>query len=337
MIKGLQSKHPQNEWRRRYITALTFFSVAAFFGVIASLALGKGLLGLPSLLADGDLARQIVFEIRAPRAIAAIFMGQSLGLSGLLLQTHFRNPLADPYILGVSSGAALGAVVKLIFLSAAPIPLAVFAIAGGAGLVVIAWLVARGVRGDITITLLLSGVALSILAGSLLAISIMSARPGDLSMVIRWLMGTLAGAGFSESFLVMGTALIGLIIATYIGRELNALQLGSVVAYSIGVNVKRTQFIAVALATLLASVSVAVAGVIGFIGLIVPHMCRLISGGDVRKLIPLVSVAGAAILTWCDVLSRVALPSGELPIGAVTAVVGVPFFLWLMFRGRFLA
>jgi iron complex transport system permease protein len=337
LINGLQSNHPQNEWRKRYIIALTFFSVAAFFGVTASLVLGKGLLSLPSLLADGELARQIILEIRAPRMIAAIFIGLSLALSGLLLQTHFRNPLADPYILGVSSGAALGAVVKLIFLSAVPIPLAIFAIIGGAGLVVIAWLVARGVRGDITITLLLSGVALSILAGSLLAISIMSARPGELTMVIRWLMGTLAGAGFSESFLVMGTALFGMIIAMYLGRELNALHLGSVVAQSVGVNVKRTQFIAVALATLLASVCVAVAGVIGFIGLIVPHMCRLISGGDVRNLIPLVSIAGAAILIWCDVISRIALPSGELPIGAVTAVVGVPFFLWLMIKGRFLA
>lgn len=325
------------DWKRRGRRALTFFAVLSVAGAIVSLAAGKGATSLPALFGDPELLSQIVFDIRFPRILSAIFIGQSLALSGLLLQTTFRNPLADPYILGVSSGAALGAVVKISLVPDAPAILPVFALAGGAGLVTAAYFAARGVKGDITISLLLSGVALSILAGSLLAITIMWVRPGELSLIIRWLMGTLSGAGFSEAILLCFAGIAGLGLSMFFAREIDSLQLGPTVAASIGVNVKRTQLIAVGIATGLASISVAVAGVIGFVGLIIPHMCRLITGGSTQRLIPLVSVGGAALLVWCDAVSRIALPSGELPIGAVTAVIGVPFFLFLMHRGRFLS
>ncbi len=314
-----------------------FFAVLAVIGAAFSITSGKGGTEFRTLMGDPELLRLIVYEIRLPRLISAVFIGQSLALSGLLLQTTFRNPLADPYILGVSSGAALGAVIKIAVFPNAPAILPVFAIAGGAGLVAAAYFAARSVRGDITISLLLSGVAHSILAGSLLAITIMWARPGELSLIVRWLMGTLSGAGYFDAVLLTAAGSIGFAFSIFFARELDALQLGSTVASSIGVNVKRTQLIAVGIATALASISVAVAGIIGFIGLIIPHMCRLIAGGSASRLIPLVSIAGAALLIWCDALSRIALPSGELPIGAVTAVIGVPFFLFLMHRGRFLS
>lgn len=315
--------------------AALFLAVA---GAVAALLFGKQFVSPAMLVSDdGALFQKIVFMLRAPRALGALLIGGSLAVSGLMLQSYFRNPLADPYILGVSSGAALGAVIKIIFIPDAAVPVAFFALAGGGIVVAGAWFLSHGVRGDLTITLLLSGVALSILAGSLLSIIILWARPGELGLIIRWLMGTLAGIGWRETAWLAAGAAVGLSFAVRFRREMNAFQLGATVAESIGVNVKSVQYWIVGGATLLAAVTVAAAGLIGFIGLIVPHICRIIAGGDVKRLIPLAAVTGAAVMIWCDTIARTVLASGELPVGAVTAVVGVPFFLWLMHRGRFLS
>ncbi len=306
----------------------------AVLGAVVALSVGKVFISPFEYLSNESVVSNIVWILRAPRAVAALFIGASLAVSGLLLQSYFRNPLADPYILGVSSGAALGAVVKLVLTPSIPVPLPLCAAAGGALAVICAWLIARGTRGDVTISLLLSGVALSILAGSLLSVLIIWSKPGDLGLVMRWLMGTLAGAGWNEVAWMIGGFGLCYLVALRFSRELNAVQLGSVVAESIGVNMRWVQVWTIGIATLLASLAVSAAGLIGFIGLIVPHTCRMLVGGDVRRLLPLTAAFGAAVLVWCDTLTRTALTSGELPIGAVTAILGVPFFLWLMKRGR---
>jgi iron complex transport system permease protein len=316
---------------------IAIVELCALTGFIAALMLGARFTSPAELLAGDELTMKIVWMLRAPRAVAALLIGCSLAVSGLMLQSYFRNPLADPYILGVSSGAALMAAVKIVFLPNIPIPLPLFAIAGGGAIVAGAWLVSRAARGDITITLLLSGVALSILCGSILSVLILWARPGEMGLIVRWLMGTLSGIGWVEVAWLAAACAVGIAVAARYAREMNAVQLGAVVAGSVGVDMRVAQAVLVGAATILAASTVAAAGIVGFVGLIVPHTCRMIVGGDARVLLPCVALTGAAVMIWCDTLARTATTSGELPIGAVTAIIGIPFFLWLMRRGRIFA
>ncbi|MEP0813430.1 MAG: iron ABC transporter permease [bacterium] len=336
-------KENANSRDARLVRLLAIALTLLALGLVLSLAAGKEYVNPISLFTGAysdDAHRKalstIVWSLRLPRALGAGLIGMSLALSGLLLQAYFRNPLADPFILGVSSGAALGAAVKIIFLPNIPIPLPVFALAGGFALVSGVWLIARGVRGDETVTLLLSGVALSLLAGSLLSVLVLWGRPGEVGLVMRWLMGSLAGVGYREVAWLAAGAVAGLAISLALSRELNAILLGKTVAQSIGVDVRAVRLWVVGAATALAALAVSAAGIVGFVGLVVPHIARLIVGGGARRLVPVAAAIGASALVWCDLGARAALPSGELPIGAATAIMGVPFFLWLMRRGRYL-
>lgn len=285
------------------------------------------------------IADRIVWQLRLPRALLALIAGGGLGVIGAAMQTLVRNPLADPYILGISSGATAGA--SLFYLGFLPpliskvISMPVAAFAGGLGAILIVYGVA-GIRGRISVTrLLLAGVAVASLMGALSAfITLSSPEPDKLRSVLFWLLGSL--------HLATWTTLIGPIIAVSIGlfgllvmaRPLDGMLTGDESAHSLGVPVESVKRIVIVLASLVTGAIVASSGAIGFVGLIVPHAVRSFTGVTHRRVLPASFIAGAVFLLWADLAARALLPDAQLPVGIVTALCGVPFFLILLHRNH---
>ena len=275
----------------------------------------------------------IVLDIRLPRVLAAGAVGAALALSGASYQGVFRNPLAGPFLLGVASGAALGAAIAII----SPLStdaygfgwVPVFAFAGALATVVLVYLLATGGGGVDSTTLILAGVALSAVFGAATAFILLTggeqARP-----IFSFLFGGFNTSnweriGWAAPYLVVGTVVVAMH-----ARVLNVLQLDEEQAAQLGVPVTRTKLIVLAAASLTAATAVAMAGVIGFVGLIVPHAVRLAFGGDHRRLLPLAALFGASFLILVDLLARTMLSPQEVPVGVLTALLGGPFFLWLL-------
>ena len=275
----------------------------------------------------------IVLDIRLPRVIAAGAVGAALALSGASYQGVFRNPLAGPFLLGVASGAALGAAIAII----SPLStdaygfgwVPVFAFAGALGTVVLVYLLATGGGGVDTTTLILAGVALSAVFGAATAFILLTggeqARP-----IFSFLFGGFNTSNWERVGWAMPYLVVGTIIVAMHARVLNVLQLDEEQASQLGVPVTRTKLIVLAAASLTAATAVAIAGVIGFVGLIVPHAVRLAFGGDHRRLLPLAALFGASFLILVDLLARTMLSPQEVPVGVLTALLGGPFFLWLL-------
>jgi iron complex transport system permease protein len=292
----------------------------------------KTLLGhLPGLaFAVPEPHRVIVSSIRLPRIALSATVGLALASAGVVMQGFFRNPMADPSIIGVSSGAAIGAVAAIV------LPVTV----GGAlgiqfaaicGALVTAFgvylLATEGGRTPVA-TLLLAGVAVQTFLGA--GISVMLLYSGEsLRRVVYWLMGSLANATWSEVWLA-GLAVPCVVVLAVFARDLNVLLLGEEDAHGLGIEVERSKRILLALASLMTAAAVAVAGVVGFVGLIVPHVMRLLVGPDHRVLLPTSAIAGAVFLVISDTVARTAVAGTELPVGIVTAAVGAPFFLYLL-------
>jgi len=275
----------------------------------------------------------IVWDVRLPRVLLAAIAGAGLAVVGATLQALLRNPLADPYLLGTSAGAALGAVAVLLFgaplLGGLSVSAAAFAgaLASIAIVYVLAWQDGRFPTGR----LVLSGVAVSYLCSSVTNLLIFRARNGEQARTaLFWMLGGLGGAewrtlGLPASIVIAGTAAL---IA--FARSLNALSLGEEAAATLGVDASRFRRLGFVLASLSTGVLVAMTGGIGFVGLMVPHFVRLAIGADHRRLLPATALAGGIFLIWADVLARTVAAPEELPIGIVTAFAGAPFFLWLM-------
>ena len=276
---------------------------------------------------------RIVFEVRLPRVLAAAAVGSALGFSGAAYQGVFRNPLADPFLLGVAAGAALGAAIAIVSpLDAATygfgwVP--VFAFSGAALAVVLAYLVSRAGRTVSNTTLILAGVAISAIFGSITSFILLTG--GERTQpIFAFLFGSFNTANWERLLIAAPYLLIGGGVVAVYGRLLNVLQLDEEQAAQLGVEVARTKLIVLAAASLVAATAVAMAGVIGFVGLIVPHAARMLFGGDYRRLLPLAALLGAAFLVAADVLSRTVIAPQEVPVGIVTAIVGAPFFLYLL-------
>jgi iron complex transport system permease protein len=282
--------------------------------------------------------RRIVLDVRLPRVVAAGVVGASLAFAGASYQGVFRNPLASPYLLGVASGAALGA--TLVISSPlgnggygfGPVPLAAFA--GGGATMVVVYALSRTTGGAAApTTLILAGVALSSILSA--ATSFIMLGAGQRAQpIFAFLFGTLNIASWERlawgaPYLVLG----GAVVLAH-GRVLNVLQLDEEQAHQLGIDVTRTRLIVLAAASLMAATAVAIAGVIGFVGLIVPHVVRLLWGGDYRRVLPLSALLGAAFLVGTDVLGRTVLAPQEIPVGIITAIVGGPFFLYLLHTRR---
>jgi iron complex transport system permease protein len=289
----------------------------------------------PGATADGidPVDDAIVWEQRAPRVALALVVGAGLSVAGAVLQAVVRNPLAEPYILGVSSGASAAAVAVLTLGSAAIGGLSVSAAAFAGALAALALVLLLGRRrGRLAPTrLLLAGVAIGYLLQAVTSYLQIKASPDQLSGVLFWLLGSLAGAQWQElrlpAIVVAGCTVVLLLLS----RRMNLLLLGDDAASAMGADATRLRFGLLVLAALLTGAVIAVAGGIGFVGLVIPHIVRLLVGSDHRKLLPACVLAGGAYLALVDVLARV-LSDTELPLGILTAVLGVPFLLWLLNR-----
>jgi iron complex transport system permease protein len=279
-------------------------------------------------------AETIVLELRLPRVLTAMTVGAGLAIAGVTFQGLLRNPLADPYVLGTASGAALGAAIALVI----PVRIAIvglglvngLAFVGALVAIALVWRLARVSSVGSLTGLLLTGYAV----GSLLAAGLSLAMyfsGAHVRQIFFYLLGSFASAGWSQLATALPIVLAGGALICLRARSLNALLLGEDAAAYLGIDVRRERAVLVLLAALVTAASVAVSGLVGFVGLVVPHGVRLLVGPNARTLLPLSALVGAAFLAFADLLAR--LP-GEVPVGVVTAVVGAPFFLWLLRHAR---
>ena len=286
-------------------------------------------------------ADRIVWQLRMPRVLLALLVGGGLSIIGAAMQTLVRNPLAEPYILGISSGASAGA--SLFYLGFLPpliskalsMPMAAFL--GGLMAISIVYVVARTQGPRLSVArLLLAGVAMAALMASITSfITLSSPDPDKLRAVLFWLLGSLHTATWSALPLPAIVTLLGLFAMLVLARPLDAMLMGDEPAANLGVPVEVIKRILILLAALVTGVLVAVSGAIGFVGLIIPHAVRSIVGVTHRRLLPVCFVAGALFLLWADLVARALLPSEQLPVGIITAICGVPFFLFLLRRNEY--
>jgi iron complex transport system permease protein len=324
---------------RRNVLTLTLALVAGLLvvglGALAlggvHLSLGEVWAGLRGTAAQPE-ASTIVREIRLPRILLAMLVGAALAVSGTALQALLRNPLADPYVLGISSGAALGAIIALYVGGrvAAASPLVAFA----GALLTTAWVYLLGRRAGrlASYTLVLAGVitASFLSAVILFVLTLLSTR--DVRGIAFWLMGDLSVVTDMQLRILLPVVALGILALYAFAKDLNVLLLGEEEAAHLGVNVARVQTAVFLLASLLTGVAVSVSGAIGYLGLLVPHLGRLVVGNDHRTLLPTAALGGAIVLTLSDTLARTVVAPAELPVGAVTAVAGAPVFIYLLRR-----
>ncbi len=278
----------------------------------------------------------IVWEIRFPRVLLAGLVGATLAYSGAAYQGVFRNPLADPYLMGVASGAGLAATIVIIgplpatYAGVSVITLAAFG--GALAAVGLSYGTVARVGGTVpNSTLILSGVAISTMAVSATSY-LMLENDRSAIAVLSWLMGGFNGSGWNKMLFILPYTVPAAMVIFLHGRVLNVMQLDEQQAQQLGVNVERTRLLLLAAASLAAAAAVAVAGIVGFVGLIAPHVVRLLAGPDYRRLFPLAALLGASCLILADLGARTVMSPRELPIGVITAVIGAPFFLFLLRR-----
>lgn len=288
-----------------------------------------------ALLGRGDAqAGIVVWNIRLPRIGAALLLGAALAAAGASYQALFRNPLVSPDILGVSAGAGLGAVVG-IFLSLPVFAIQAFAFAGGMGAVAIVVTIAAVVRNaDRTLTLVLIGVVIGALAGASTSLLKVMADPYDqLPAITFWLLGSLATVNSGDLWPALPAVLIGLVPLVLMRWQINVLSLGDEEAKSLGIEAGRARFLVISAATLITAAVTALAGVVGWVGLVIPHIARMLVGPGFGRLLPVSALIGAGYMLAVDTLAR-SVAAVEVPLGILTAVIGAPFFVWLLAAGR---
>lgn len=318
-----------------YAVSFAIFLAAAWAGV----SIGSVDIPLRALWGEGDeIAVNILWNIRLPRVLLAGLVGAALAIAGAAFQGLFQNPLADPYTLGISSGASVGAVMTLFFGISIPVlglyTLPIFSMAGGALTMFLvmgfARLVDRGMKME---TLILTGIIFGSFLGSVL--SLMIALTGDeLRQIIGWLLGSVSMRGWPYVRMVWPFILVGAVLLYLNRRELNALLFGEERAHHLGVDVARRKMMILIGGSVLTGAAVAVSGTIGFVGLVVPHLTRLMWGTDHRHLLPLSFLNGASLLIICDLIARTVISPSELPVGVITAFIGAPVFAYVFWRQR---
>ncbi|RLP73166.1 iron ABC transporter permease [Mycetocola manganoxydans] len=296
-----------------------------------------GHLGFDPTLLGGDvlspLRDGIIWELRMPRILTAAAVGAGLALSGTVMQAITRNPLADPYLLGLSSGASLGAVAVILLSVGVLLPVAAFA---GAIVALLATLLLAGAAGALTPTrTVLAGLAVSSFLGALTSLVIFWSATGDTYReILSWLLGSLSGARWPAVAIALGALLLVGIPLMLTGRTLDAFAFGDNAASALGVGVNSTRWLLLSATALLTGAMVSVSGSIGFVGLILPHAVRLVAGQRNRVVLPLSALAGAIFLIWIDTGARTLFDPRELPVGILTAVVGAPVFALLLLKAR---
>ncbi|MFN3869299.1 MAG: FecCD family ABC transporter permease [Hyphomicrobiaceae bacterium] len=309
-----------------YLAALSALLLAL------SLAIGPDGFGLPE---NAAAARLVLVEIRLPRAVLGFLIGATLGLSGAVLQGFLRNPLAEPGLLGVSGGASLGAVVAIHSGAAAAFALAL-PIGGllGAAAATFAVVLLAGERGD-PLSLILAGVAISSLAAALTSLALnLAPNPFASVEILYWMMGSLSDRSLLHVWIAAPLMALALALLVTTGRQLDALTLGEDAAENLGVDIARLRRRIVAGVAIGVGAATAVAGAIGFVGLVVPHLLRPLVGYEPRRLLPASLFGGACLVLAADIAVRIISPSGDIKLGVVTALVGAPFFFWLVVATR---
>jgi iron complex transport system permease protein len=297
----------------------------------AGLLVGPAGLGLPA----GEAGRLVLWEIRVPRVVLGALIGSALGLAGAVLQGYLRNPLAEPGVIGISSGASLGAVVTLHAGAAAAWPLAL-PIGGliGAAISTLLVLLLAGERGTST-SLILAGVAIASVMTALTTLALnLSPNPFASVEIVYWLMGSLSDRSLTHVWVAAPFMLGGIALMLGLGRALDALTLGEDAASNLGIDPRRLRLQVVAGVALAAGAATAVAGSVGFVGLIVPHLLRPVVGGEPARLLPASLLGGAALVLAADILLRLIAPYSDIKLGVLTALIGAPFFIWLVVRAR---
>ncbi|RAV12950.1 FecCD family ABC transporter permease [Paenibacillus contaminans] len=322
------------------------------FSIVVSLSLGSANLplsevwrillnkipGLGSLITPDwqTTSETIILKVRLPRLALALVVGAALAVAGAGFQGVLRNPLADPYTLGVATGASVGASVIILTgmqtaLGQWTVPLVAF-VTGILTLVIVFRL--AGTQGVMRLeTLILSGVVVQAFLGAFVSFMVTLSK-SVVNEILFWQMGSVAMRGWSYSGVVLPYLLVGTAILLYFGRSLNLLALGERQAAHLGVNVSRTRLVVLIVSTLMTAAAVSVSGVVAFVGLVIPHLVRLVVGPDYRLIIPLSTIVGSVYLIWADTLARLVLSPKDIPLGIVTALLGAPFFAYLLSRQK---
>ncbi len=314
--------------------------VIGLCGLVASLAVGAAGLSLAEVFgvltgSGTDAAHRIVLEYRLPRALCALAAGAALAVSGVLLQSVTRNPLADPGLVGVTAGAGLAATIVLAALPGRAGLLPVFAFGGAMVSAVVVYSVSwRPGAGSSAMRMVLAGVAVNALLGAVIGVLI-TMYADRVPTVMFWTAGSFNGRGWGHLRLMLPYVAVGLALAAWLRPSLGVMELGDDTAASLGVRVERVRLLAFAAAALLAGAAVSVAGLVGFVGLVVPHVARLLVGGSARWML-LSCVLGAVLLVWSDLAARTVLSPNELPVGVLTALIGGPYFVFLLYRSGWL-
>jgi iron complex transport system permease protein len=354
-IAGIAGPAGYADLRRRKLLFVSV-SLALLCVVVTLVSLGVGAVAIPPLRvagmlvdwaagnAEGLASREalVILNIRLPRLLLGAMVGAALAVAGALMQGLFRNPLADPGLVGVSAGAGLAAAATIVLGDrllagvVGALPFAVLpagAFLGGLLTTTALYLIATREGRTSVATMLLAGVALGALAGALTGFLAFLSDDRQLRDLTFWSLGSLGGATWTKVSAVAPVIVVLLAVTAVLARGLDALALGEAEAFHLGVPVQRLKLAIIVLTALAVGASVAAAGLIGFVGIVVPHMLRLIIGPGHRALLPLAALSGAGLLVGADAIARVVVAPAELPIGIVTAAIGAPFFLWLLLRG----
>lgn len=283
--------------------------------------------------------RDIWLNIRLPRVLLAVLVGGALATAGVIMQGLFRNPMADPGLLGVSSGSALMVGIAIIFPVSLPAAFLlyeqmIFAVVGSLVVCAVIFLISLRHHHGGMIQLLLAGIAINALCGAAIGILSYVGDEQQLRQLTLWMMGSLGQAQWPTLLVAASFALPAMVVTAWLATTLNLLQLGDEEAHYLGVNVKRKRQLLLLLSSLLVGAAVSVSGVIGFIGLVIPHLIRMTIGADHRWLLPCSTLAGACLLLVADTLARTLVQPAEMPVGLLTSLIGGPYFLWLILRTR---
>ena len=340
---------PAIRWKVLLLIGLLGMMIAAFLVKLALGSVSIPLADVVAVLRGGEASKAawhtIILDYRLPQALTAMFAGAALGISGLLMQTLFRNPLADPFILGISSGASLGVAIVVLatgtvtmtFLTglsvAGDLALAVAASIGAGLVMLIVITVSRRVASGMT--LLILGLLFSYMTGAIVSLLLYFAIPERIQAYINWTFGSYSGVTWDQLGIMLPTIVLGLIATFLLSKPLNILLLGEEYAWSMGVNIKRLRFSIILIASILAGTVTAFCGPIGFIGLAVPHLCRsLFNTSDHRLLIPATILTGAVISVGASLVAGLPGSNVVLPINAVTAFIGAPVIIWVILSRR---